>query len=179
MANPLQKLGDLNQLRQQAQQMQQQLAAEEIEVTKGDIRTVISGDQKIKAFTVQGITSQEAIDALNEAIKKSQELAAKKLQQMSGGLGGMLSGKMGDMNQLRQQAVQMQQQLASEEIEVVKTDIRVVISGDQKLKVFTVQGISSQQAVEALNEAIKKSQELAARKLQQMSGGLGGLLGGK
>ncbi len=91
--NPLQKLGDLNQLRQQAMQMQQQLAAEEIEVVKGDIRVVISGDQKIKVFTVQGITSQEAIDALNESIKKSQELAAKKLQQMSGGLGGLLGGK--------------------------------------------------------------------------------------
>lgn len=93
MANPLQKLGDLNQLRQQAVQMQQQLAAEEIEVIKGDIRVVISGDQKIKVFTVQGISSQQAVDALNEAIKKSQELAAKKLQQMSGGLGGLLGGK--------------------------------------------------------------------------------------
>ncbi len=91
--NPLQKLGDLNQLRQQAMAMQQQLAAEEIEVVEGDIRVVISGDQKIKVFTVQGITSQQAIDALNKAIKKSQELAAKKLQQMSGGLGGLLGGK--------------------------------------------------------------------------------------
>ncbi len=179
MQNPLSKLGDLNELRKQAMQMQQQLAAEEIEVVKGDIRTVISGDQKIKTFTVQGISSQEAIDALNEAIKKSQELAAKKLQSMSGGLGGLLGGKGGDMSQLRSQAMQMQQQLAAEEIEVSKSDIRVVISGDQKLKAFTVQGISSQQAVEALNEAIKKSQELAAKKLQSMSGGLGGLMGGK
>lgn len=93
MANPLQKLGDLNQLRQQAMQMQQQLAAEEIEVIDGDIRVVITGDQKIKVFSVQGITSQPAIDALNKAIKKSQELAAKKLQQMSGGLGGLLGGR--------------------------------------------------------------------------------------
>ncbi|HSW89541.1 MAG TPA: hypothetical protein VLH19_01580 [Patescibacteria group bacterium] len=90
-----------------------------------------------------------------------------------------LPGKLGDLNQLRQQAMQMQQQLAAEEIEVVEGDIRVVISGDQKIKVFTVQGVSSQQAVDALNKAIKKSQELAAKKLQQMSGGLGGLLGGK
>lgn len=74
-------------------QMQQQLAAEEIEVVHGDIRIVITGDQKIKVFSVQGITSQPAIDALNEAIRKSQELAAKKLQQMSGGLGGLLGGK--------------------------------------------------------------------------------------
>jgi DNA-binding protein YbaB len=53
---------------------------------------LLSGDQKIKQFSVQGITSQEAIDALNKAIKKSQELAAKKLSAMTGGLGGMLGG---------------------------------------------------------------------------------------
>lgn len=92
MANPFKALGDLNQLRKQAQQMQQQLAAEEIRIERGDIVVVISGDQKIKEFTVQGITSQDAIDVLNEAIKKSQELAAKKLQSMTGGLGGMLGG---------------------------------------------------------------------------------------
>lgn len=92
MANPLKALGDLNQLRKQAQQMQQQLAQEEITVERGDIVVVISGDQKIRQFTVQGISSPEAIEVLNEAIKKSQELAAKKLQQMTGGLGGMLGG---------------------------------------------------------------------------------------
>lgn len=92
MVNPLKALGDLNQLRKQAKQMQQELAAEEIRLEEGDIVVVISGDQKIKSFSVQGITSQEAIDVLNKAIKKSQELAAKKLQQMTGGLGGMLGG---------------------------------------------------------------------------------------
>lgn len=93
MANPLKALGDINQLRKQAQAMQKALQEEEIVVERGDIMVVISGDQKIKQFSVQGITSQEAIDALNEAIKKSQELAAKKLQEMSGGLGGLLGGK--------------------------------------------------------------------------------------
>lgn len=92
MANPLKALGDLNQLRKQAQQMQQQLSSEEITVERGDIVVVISGDQKIRQFSVQGISSPEAIEVLNEAIKKSQELAAKKLQQMTGGLGGMLGG---------------------------------------------------------------------------------------
>lgn len=92
MANPLKALGDLNQLRKQAKQMQQELAAEEIKIEEGDIVVVISGDQKIKQFSVQGISSQEAVDVLNKAIKKSQELAAKKLQSMTGGLGGMLGG---------------------------------------------------------------------------------------
>jgi len=92
MANPLKALGDLNQLRKQAKQMQAELAAEEIRVEEGDIVVVISGDQKIKQFSVQGITSDEAVEVLNKAIKKSQEAAAKKLQNMSGGLGGMLGG---------------------------------------------------------------------------------------
>jgi DNA-binding protein YbaB len=92
MQNPFKALGDLNQLRAQAKKMQEDLAAEEIRLEEGDIVVVISGDQKIKQFSVQGITSQQAIDVLNKAIKKSQELAAKKLQDMTGGLGSMLGG---------------------------------------------------------------------------------------
>lgn len=92
MQNPFKALGDLNQLRVQAKKMQEDLAAEEIRLEEGDIVVVISGDQKIRQFSVQGITSQQAIDVLNKAIKKSQELAAKKLQDMTGGLGGLLGG---------------------------------------------------------------------------------------
>lgn len=94
MQNPLKALGDLNKLRQQAKQMQDDLAKEEIRVERGDIVVVITGDQKIKHFSVQGVTSEDAINVLNEAIKKSQEAAAKKLQGMTGGLSGML-GNMG------------------------------------------------------------------------------------
>ena len=86
------KLKQLKQMRDQAMTIQKQLAQEEIVVERGPIRIVISGDQKIKEFTVQGVSSQEAVDALNEAIKKSQELAAKKLQEMSGGLSGLMGG---------------------------------------------------------------------------------------
>lgn len=92
MANPFKALGDLNKLRQQAKQMQEELAQQVIRVEQGDIVVEITGDQKIKHFSVQGITSQEAINALNDAIKKSQEVAAKKLQAMTGGLGGLMGG---------------------------------------------------------------------------------------
>lgn len=85
--NPLKGLGDINKLRQQAIAMQQQLAQEEIVIDEGDVHVVITGDQKIKEFSVQGISSDVAISAINKAIKKSQELAAKKLQAM-GGFGG-------------------------------------------------------------------------------------------
>jgi nucleoid-associated protein EbfC len=86
--NPLKGLGDMNKLRQQAVQMQQQLAQETVVVEEGDVRVVITGDQRILEFSVQGITSEVAISALNKAIKKSQEMAAKKLQQMGGLFGG-------------------------------------------------------------------------------------------
>jgi hypothetical protein len=46
--------------------------------------------------------------------------------------GNNLLGKIGDLNKLRQQAVQMQQQLEAEEIVVVRGDVRVVITSSQK-----------------------------------------------
>jgi len=95
MANPFKALGDINQLRKQAKQMQQDLAAEQIVIEEGDIRIVITGDQRVVELSVQGISSPDVIDVLNRAIKKSQEMAAQKLQQMTGGLGGMLGGGQG------------------------------------------------------------------------------------
>ncbi len=92
MQNPFKALGDMNQLRKQAMQMQQALADETIVIEEGDIRVVITGDQRIIEFTVQGISSDAAVNALNKAIKQSQELAAAKLQEMTGGLGGLMGG---------------------------------------------------------------------------------------
>lgn len=83
--NPLKGLGDLKKLREQAQAIQKQLAQEEVVVEEGDIKVVITGDQKIKEFEVQGISSDQAVSVLNKAIKKSQEMAAKKLQMMNMG----------------------------------------------------------------------------------------------
>jgi hypothetical protein len=94
MANPLKALGDLNQLRKQAKAVQDELSKQEIKVEEGDIVVVITGDQQIKHFSVQGISSDDAVKVLNKAIQQSQQLAAKKLQSMSGGLGGLM-GKMG------------------------------------------------------------------------------------
>lgn len=87
MNNPLSALGDLNKMRQQAVKMQQALQGKQIVVTKGDVRVVISGDQKILEFSVQGFTSQDAIDALNDAIKQSQKLAAEKLKEIAAEMG--------------------------------------------------------------------------------------------
>jgi DNA-binding protein YbaB len=92
MAGFMNQLGDLNKLRKQAQQLQKDLAAEEIVVERGDISVTITGGQEVKDVSVQGIHSDELVKALNEAIKKSQEVAAKKMQGMTG-LGSLFGGK--------------------------------------------------------------------------------------
>ena len=90
MFNPLKQLGDLNKMRQQAVKIQQELALETILIDKGGVHIEITGDQKIKNLTINNEPNFILVEAINEAIKKSQELAAQKLQQMSGGLSGLL-----------------------------------------------------------------------------------------
>jgi hypothetical protein len=92
MMNPFKQIGDIKKMRDQAMQIQRELQAEEVIVEKNGVRIVISGDQKIKELTSNGKSDNDVKDAVNEAIKKSQEAAARKLQQMGGGLGGLLGG---------------------------------------------------------------------------------------
>jgi nucleoid-associated protein EbfC len=84
----------------------------------------------------------------------------------------------GDLKTMRDQAVKMQQALAGEEVVVEKNGVKVVMTGDQKIKELVIDGEENWRVKEAIAEAIKKSQEIAARKLTEMSGGLQGLLGG-
>lgn len=92
MNNPFGQLGELKKMRDQAMQIQRQLQAEEITIEKKGILVVITGDQKLKEIRASGKSDKDIVEAVNEAIKKSQEVAAKKLQSMSGGLGGLLGG---------------------------------------------------------------------------------------
>lgn len=92
MANPFKALGDLNNLRKKAKQMQDELASEKIRIEEGDIVVEITGSQELTELSVQGVSSSEVVQVINKAIKQSQELAAKKLQSMTGGLSGLLGG---------------------------------------------------------------------------------------
>ena len=91
--NPFSQLGELKKMRDQAMAIQKELQKEELEIEKNGVVVVISGDQKIKEIQSNGRSDEDIREAVNEAIKKSQEVAAKKLQQMGGGLGGLLGGK--------------------------------------------------------------------------------------
>ncbi len=93
MMNPFQQLGDLKKMRDQAMEIQKQLQAQQISVDTKGVQILITGDQKIISITTNGKSDNDIKDAINEAVKKSQEAAAKQLASMSGGLGGLLGGK--------------------------------------------------------------------------------------
>ena len=90
--NPFQQLGDIKKMRDRAMQIQKELAGEEVSVSKNGVDIVITGDQKIKSLNTNDKSDNDIKDAVNDAIKKSQEVAAKKLSQMGGGLQGLLGG---------------------------------------------------------------------------------------
>ncbi len=83
MFNPLKGLGDIQKLQAQARSMQQALQQEEVTVERNGITVVLRGDQQVKEVTVDGVLENRIADAINEAIKKTQELAAKKLIEIS------------------------------------------------------------------------------------------------
>jgi len=83
MVNPLGGLGDLQKLQQQAQKMQAALQQEEVVVDKNGVHVVLRGDQQVLEVSVDGIIENRIAEAINEAVKKTQELAAKKLIEIS------------------------------------------------------------------------------------------------
>lgn len=90
MLDKFKQLGELKRMRDQAMMMQRQLAAEEIIVDEQGVRVVMTGDQKIKELSVNGEADKRLANVLNKALDKSKQVAAKKLQDMSGGLSGLL-----------------------------------------------------------------------------------------
>ena len=83
MFNPLKGLGDIQKLQEQARTMQKALQQEEVTVERSVVTVVLRGDQQVKEVTVDGVLENRIADAINEAIRKTQELAAKKLIEIS------------------------------------------------------------------------------------------------
>jgi DNA-binding protein YbaB len=63
------------------------LEKEEFDVQSGNIRIVINGNQSVKLVEVDGERNDSLTRAFNEAIKKSQQAAAGKLQEISKQMG--------------------------------------------------------------------------------------------
>lgn len=92
MINPFQQMAELKRMRDQAMAIQRELKSQEVVVEKNGVRVVITGDQEIKELVTNGRSDNDIKGAVNEAVKKSQEIAAKKLQAMGGSLQGLLGG---------------------------------------------------------------------------------------
>ncbi len=88
MFNPLKGVGELNELRKQAMQLQNALKQIIINEEKGRAAVELSADMKIHSVKINGEEYADLRDCLNEAIEKAQKKAAQKMQEM-GGLGGM------------------------------------------------------------------------------------------
>jgi len=76
---------------------------------------------------------------------------------------------LGDVNAMRKQALQIQAALEAEEFEIVRGNVRILISGNQNVKAVEIDGVDNEDVKVALNEAIKKSQQAAAMKLAEIS----------
>lgn len=81
-----------------------------------------------------------------------------------------------DKAKLAIQALKLKKALESEVTEMEESGIAIKVSGDQKIKFLSVNGSENKVLVEVINKAMKKSQENAAKKMQDL-GGLEGLLG--
>ncbi|MFZ2205851.1 MAG: YbaB/EbfC family nucleoid-associated protein [Microgenomates group bacterium] len=76
-------LGDIQKLQHQAQKMQAALQQETVTVEKNGVKITLRGDQQILGVEIDGIIENRIAEAVNEGIKKTQELAAKKLIEIS------------------------------------------------------------------------------------------------
>lgn len=92
MFDKLKQLAELKKMRDSAVRIQKQLKEERVEMNENGVKVVVTGDQRIETLEIDGTLNNRVVEVINKALKKSQEIAAKKMQEMSGGLTGLLKG---------------------------------------------------------------------------------------
>lgn len=70
----------------------------------------------------------------------------------------------------------LQMKIKNKKIEVVQDEVKVVVSGDGKLKNLSIDGKDAGGVVKAINEAIGKAQAYAAEEMKGAMGDLSQLL---
>jgi len=86
--------------------------------------------------------------------------------------------QLNELRKMRSQAMQLQKQLEEIEESFEKGDIKVKVNGAQKVTYLEIDGEERSDVVEVIQKAMKDIQKKAAKKMMEMGGGLGGLLGG-
>lgn len=89
----LKQLGDLKKMRDQAMEVQKRLGAIKITVEHKGVTIVMTADQKIISISGDPSTSsgqvnfEKVTEAVNEALKQSQKVAAEEMKGLMGGMG--------------------------------------------------------------------------------------------
>jgi DNA-binding protein YbaB len=83
-----------------------------------------------------------------------------------------------ELNEMRKKAAELQKELEKIIETLEKRGWTVSVTGDQKIRYIKKDGEDLQELVDLINEAMKKVQKASAKKMMEMGGGLGGLLGG-
>ncbi|KKQ25906.1 MAG: hypothetical protein US62_C0042G0006 [Candidatus Woesebacteria bacterium GW2011_GWA1_37_8] len=79
---------------------------------------------------------------------------------------------------MRQQAVALKKELEKIEHIEERSSIKVKVNGAQEVTWIEIDGESREDLVKLINDAMKEVQKKSAKKMMEMGGGLGGLLGG-
>jgi nucleoid-associated protein EbfC len=109
--NPGNMMNQLQQMQEEMVRAQEELEKETVDVSVGGgaIMITISGHQRIQAIKIDksslDLEDEEWLDdlqdllvaAFNQAVEQSQALSAERMEGITGGLGGMLPGGLGDM----------------------------------------------------------------------------------
>ncbi|MEI2822717.1 MAG: YbaB/EbfC family nucleoid-associated protein [Chitinophagaceae bacterium] len=75
-----------------------------------------------------------------------------------------------ELKKMRDQAMKIQKELDSVEIEVEKDGVTVKVTASQKIVSININGNDEKSVVKAVNEAISQSQKVAAKRMQFMMG---------
>jgi DNA-binding protein YbaB len=86
--------------------------------------------------------------------------------------------QLGELAKMRQKAMELQKELEKIIKTVEKHGWQVSVTGDQKIRYIKKDGEDFQELADLINEAMKDVQKESAKKMMEMGGGLGGLLGG-
>lgn len=89
MKNPLAGAGQNIGLMKKMLQVKKEIEAMRVDVSKNGVDVVVNGVPRIKELRTNGKGDKDIQEAINEAIEKAQESAAKHMQSM-GGLGDLL-----------------------------------------------------------------------------------------
>ncbi len=80
--------------------------------------------------------------------------------------------QLGDLKKMRDQAMEVQKKLSGIKITVEHRGVTVVLTADQK--VVSIEGdMEPSKVTEAVNEALKQSQKVAAEEMKTLMGGMG------